>query len=550
MAKGGSAIAMWIARSACGAALTAACLGCARESAIDANAAARVEAAGPGVPRGPVLAPVVLDADLRALDESERALVPHLVEAVEAIDTVFEQQQGGAELDARGQAAAAAHAHAPDGHAIAIPARSALAFYPPGFTREEFGRFLARRPDRAAELIAMTSIVVRRGDDLVGVPFSDAYSDSLGKAASSLRRAQAKTRHEGFARCLEALARALENDRYREAENLCARSGSVFVLTLGPFSTDADTLFGHKAAFEGFLGVIDAHETDRARAQGAAMRETARRLAIEDAPLPGAGLLVVDAIAAGGAARVGIVPIAFTLPHDAELRRTRGPQRVLAQNVARAKFRTVLAPIARRALASSDIAYLDERAFFDLVVLHEAAHDLAFVETAAGASISERLGQNALPIEEARAGLVGALSALTLARENRLRGIAPASVAATYAVGLVRGMRFGPREAHGIAAAIEFNMLRESQALALDPASARVRVDLPRLEDALASAARVLRDVQAAADHDEAAAIVSRYGALGPDLEDALAALADLPLDIDARFEAQSNSASTSEDAR
>src|SRR3954464_1703141 len=59
-------------------------------------------------------------------------------------------------------------------------------FYPKGLTKKEIEDYVQQHPEKRAEIYSPTTVVERRGADLVGVPYHVAYQPFLEKAAKAL----------------------------------------------------------------------------------------------------------------------------------------------------------------------------------------------------------------------------------------------------------------------------------------------------------------------------------------------------------------------------
>jgi hypothetical protein len=103
----------------------------------------------------------------------------------------------------------------------------------------------------------------------------------------------------------------------------------------------------------------------------------------------------------------------------------------------------------------------------------------------------------------------------------------------SYVAGIFRTVRFGTGEAHGRAEMLEFNYLLEEGAIRRDPKSGRYEIDLTKMPPALATLTRELLQIEATGARRRAEVWFARYGAMPAELKSALAAAADVPVDID-----------------
>jgi hypothetical protein len=101
---------------------------------------------------------------------------------------------------------------------------------------------------------------------------------------------------------------------------------------------------------------------------------------------------------------------------------------------------------------------------------------------------------------------------------------------------MFRTIRFGTAEAHGKAEMMEFNYLREQNAIQRDPATGRYSVDYAKAATAIAALAKELLEIEATGDRARAENWFARYGRMPEDLKTALNTVADVPVDIAPTF--------------
>ncbi len=129
-------------------------------------------------------------------------------------------------------------------------------------------------------------------------------------------------------------------------------------ITIGPYETYNDEIFGYKAAFETFLNLRDDEESAKFSAFSAHLQEIEDNLPMDPQyrnPKLGAAapIRVVDEILCAGDGNQGVATAAYNLPNDERVVNQKGSKRVMLKNVQEAKFRSVLLPIARRMLPAA-----------------------------------------------------------------------------------------------------------------------------------------------------------------------------------------------------
>ncbi len=506
-------------------------------------------------------APVRIEADLSSLDANDRRVLDLLVDASRPVDEIFLLQANRENPRWRerlekipGKAGEQALAYFRVQYGIyerqedwrpfivgAPPRPAGAGFYPPDLTRDEFRDFVAKHPDREAELVGQFTIVRRTGDGgLRGVPYSRAFADQVARMTAKLEEAAALTRDRSLAAYLGELSRALREDRYRDADTAWMDLSGRVELTLGPYEVYEDTLFGYKASFESFVTVVDPARSRRLAEIKALLPEMERHLPIPDEHKnlhrgTSSPIRVADLVFSAGDARAGIQTIAFNLPNDEYVREKKGSKKVLLRNMMAAKFDAILRPIASRVLVPSQAALVDRDRFIDEVLFHELSHGLGpgrITRDGRTAEVREFLLDHYPPIEEAKADVVGMLNLLFMMDRGRRDPAGRNSLFATYVAGLFRSARFGTSQAHGAAAAIEFNLLLDAGAITFDPPTGRVRIVFDRMPEALRGVGHRLLMIEALGDREAAGQLLANRGRVEGPMGDLLGSLDGIPVDI------------------
>ncbi len=377
----------------------------------------------------------------------------------------------------------------------------------------------------------------------MAVDYHVKYAAELADMAAALREAAARVRAdgpsaEGLAAYLELRAKTLVEGDYRSADAAWVRLRDAPIeLVLGPSEVYLDALTGVKAAYEGMLFAVDAEKGRALRDIEAGLPGLAAAFPLPEGSRSAVGglapIVVVDLLYSSGEARQGVMAAAFNLPNDPWVRGNVGWKQVMIRNVMEAKFRKVGEPISRAVLGDSAAGF---EPFFFFVLLHEVSHGLGPAFRADGKPVDQALGARYTAIEEAKAD-TGALH-LLLAKGgvSGIPAFGERELLDSYVAGLFRSMRFGLHEAHGAANLIEFNWLAESGVLSWSP-KGRLVSRPEALRDSVAALLRELCRIEAAATPAEADAFLARYGKASPELEAAIAALADIPTDIRPRFD-------------
>ncbi len=245
---------------------------------------------------------------------------------------------------------------------------------------------------------------------------------------------------------------------------------------------------------------------------------------------------VVDEIYTSGDTRAGVQTLAYNLPNDPRVSKEYGTKKVMLRNVIEAKFEKILAPIAERLLERSLSDGMEARPFFISIVMHELAHGLGpRVVHGTETPVSVALGTSYSAIEEAKADVVGYLSLERLVDEGVYPEDFRRQVTISTVAGLFRCVRFGTGEAHGKGCALQLDQLVEAGAITVGE-DGRFGIDFEKVRSAYEDLARTLLTLEATGDASGAERLLAERGTVPQEMEAALGALSDVPVDIRPRY--------------
>jgi hypothetical protein len=166
-------------------------------------------------------------------------------------------------------------------------------------------------------------------------------------------------------------------------------------------------------------------------------------------------------------------------------------------------------------------------------LMHEIAHELgpAFArQNGRQVDINEAIGPPFSGLEEAKADAAGMFGLAWLVEHGVMPNGRLEEYYASYVAGLFRTLRFGAGEAHGRAETMEFNYLLEQRAVSAS--GGRYTIDYARMPASLAALARELLQMEATGDRARTEAWFTRYGTISAELQSALRATQEIPVDI------------------
>jgi hypothetical protein len=525
------------------------------------------------------LAPTPLRVDTSSLSPGDRQALVKLIEAARILNDIFMQQMwdGNQALYSRLQkdttplGKARLHyfwlnktpwSDLDDDKAFlpGVPPRKPLGanFYPESMTKDAFERWVAQLSPKEQEQAKSFFTVIRWRENsmppnnLLAIPYSQQYADDLTRAANLLRQAAAFTDNASLKNFLNLRAAAFLSNDYYESDLAWMDLDAPLDITIGPYETYNDELFGYKAAFEAYVNLRDDEETAKLSIFTQHLQEIENNLPIDPQyrnPKLGAGapIRVVDQIVSAGDGAHGVQSTAYNLPNDDRVVQQKGSKRVMMKNVQEAKFRSVLLPIARRTLSQAAMVDVSFEPFFTHTVAHELMHGLGphqIKVQGRDTTPREELKELYSAIEEPKADVTGLFALQYMmdhAKEMRLGKSLPSDEAAqrqlytTYLASAFRSLRFGLNDAHGKGMAIQFNYLLDRGAF-FQNSDGTFAVDMSKIKPAIAELDHDLLTIEAEGNYAGAKKMLDELGVMRPAPRKVLDGLQGIPIDIEPIF--------------
>ncbi|MDP9268673.1 MAG: hypothetical protein M3P27_10185 [Acidobacteriota bacterium] len=425
-------------------------------------------------------------------------------------------------------------------------------FYPEDMTKQDFEMWVETLAPKQQQEARGFFAVIRRAPDrnLKAVPFGEEYKTDLDRAAALLREAAGLTSNDTLKKFLTSRADAFQSNDYYASDVAWMDLDAPLDITIGPYETYNDELFGYKASYEAYVNLRDEKETAKLGFFGQHLQELENNLPIEPKyrnPKLGAmsPIRVVNEVFASGDGAHGVQTAAYNLPNDERVVAEKGAKRVMLKNVQEAKFKHILIPIAKQVLTPAEQKDLSFDAFFTHILAHELTHGLGPQQievngrkTSPRAEMKEVYGT----IEEAKADVTG-LFALQYLLDQQSAGKIPAGTITiserqlytTYFASMFRTLRFGTKDSHGRGMAIQFNYLLGKGAIVVGK-NGPFALDWGKVKSAFRDLDHDLLTLEATGDYAGAKALLGSKAVVGPELERALAKLAAIPTDIEPIF--------------
>jgi hypothetical protein len=505
-------------------------------------------------------APVELGVDTSKLSAGDRAALGKLIEASQIVNRIFMKQvwTGNPALQGKLDADTTPPGKARldyfwlnkgpwsdlDEHKAfiaGVPERKPLgaAFYPADMTRGEFEAWVKTLSPQAKTQAEGFFTVITRGRDgkLNANPYSEAYNADLRACAQLLRDAAKATDNATLKHFLETRAAAFLSNDYYTSDVAWMDLDAPLDVTIGPYETYNDELFGYKAAFESYVNIRDDAETAKLKFFGDHMQEVENNLPIDAKyrnPKIGAlsPIRVVNQVFAAGDGDHGVKTAAYNLPNDERVVHEKGSKRVMLRNVQEAKFRTTLTPIAKVVLTPAAQSALSFDSFFTHILAHEMSHGIGphRIEVSGRATNPrQELKELYSAIEEAKADVLG-LYMLQLFFDRGYLKHDENNLYTTFLASSFRTLRFGLNEAHGKGMALQFNYLADKGAFVYKGNA--WEVDASKMRGGVRDLARDLLTIEATGDYAGAKRMQDTLGVMRPEMNATLGRVRNVPVDI------------------
>ena len=522
-------------------------------------------------------APAELRADVAKLSKGDRVAIAKLIEAARIVDTLQLRQRwaGNEALHAAlrkdttplGRARLEAfwlnkgpwsgldnnQSFMPAEYAgIKIPAKKpeGANFYPEGATKAALESWMNGLNAEDKQQAQWFFTVIRaKGDQGDGkfrtVKYSDEYRPELEQLAKLLREAAAATDNASLRKFLSLRADAFLSNDYLASDFAWMDLDSPVDVTIGPYETYNDELFGYKAAFEAYVSIRDPQETAKLNFFGKHLQELEDNLPLAKQyrnPKVGAiaPMVVVNEVYGAGDGNMGVQTAAYNLPNDERVIRERGSKRVMLKNVQQAKFKSTLTPISKQVLRPQDQKDLDFDSFFTHILAHEIMHGLGPHHTKKDGKEStprQDLKDTYSTIEEAKADITGLWALGYMMDKGLLKDTLGQGEAAerklynTFLASAFRTLHFGLTSSHARGMAIQMNYLLDKGAFVAHP-DGSLSVDFKKIKGAVADLDRDFLTIEATGDYAAAREMMDKYVVIRPEVRKALDKLKSVPNDI------------------
>ncbi len=496
-------------------------------------------------------APVKLIADLSQLSDSDRQVIPLLIEAAKIMDTLFWLQSYGNPDSLLNNITDPTtkkfvminygpwdRLNGDTSFIAGIGKKPETAnFYPADMTKEELDKSNVKDKDGQYSIIRRDST-----GKLYSIPYHVAYKEPLQRAAALLKQASQLATEPEFKKYLALRADALITNIYTASDIawMDMKNNSLDVI-IGPIENYEDALYNRRNAYEAYVLLKDKQWSQRLEKYVAMLPELQQGLPVDakyKAEKPGTSsqLAAYDILYYAGHSNSGGKTIAVNLPNDETLQQTKGTRRSQLKNAMQAKFDKIMQPIANEFIDPSQVTQVNFDAFFSNVMFHEVAHGLGIKNTVNGkGTVRNALQEQGSWLEEAKADILGLYMVSELVKKGELQGPIE-NYYTTFMAGILRSVRFGASSAHGKANMLAFNFFQEKGAFEKTK-DGKYKVNYEKFTTAMNDLSNLILTLQGNGDKAGVAKLQAEKGIVKPELQADLDQLSKKGIPVDIVFE-------------
>jgi hypothetical protein len=493
---------------------------------------------------------VTLTADLSHLSANQKEMVSLLIEASDIIDDLFWKQAFGENKerflakikDEKARRFAEINYGPWDRLAGDKPFLSNVKvkspgaeFYPADMSKMEFEQ--AKFDDKNG----LYSLVRRNNEgNLMTIAFSEAYSEEITRIAAILEKAASFADNKEFSNYLIMRAQALRTDEYQASDFawMDMKNNPIDVV-IGPIETYEDQLYGYRAGFESYVLIKDQSWSEKLAKYAQYLPELQKGLPVsrkyrKEVPGSDADLNAYEVIYYAGHSNAGGKTIAINLPNDEQVQLEKGTRRLQLKNAMRAKFDTIMLPIAKELIVPEQQKNVTFTAFFANTMFHEVAHGLGIKNTINNkGTVRQALKEHASALEEGKADILGLYMIRQLIAKGAITEGQLEDYYTTFLAGIFRSVRFGASSAHGKANMVRFNYFENAGAFSQNE-QGLYRVDIAKMTKSIDALSKLILTLQGDGDYQGVEKLVAESGIIKESLAKSLARLevAKIPVDI------------------
>ncbi len=408
-------------------------------------------------------------------------------------------------------------------------------YYPHDLTLDEYNAYTDPNKD------SHYTILTRDTDGtLRTIWYHEFYKEKLDKVCTLLDQAIEICENPAMKNYLTLRKEAFQTDDYFASDMAWMDMKDTRLdFVFGPIENYDDKLNVLKTSYEAFVLVKDDEESEKLSKFVTMLPQLQKELPCDAqyrnyVPGTSSDINVYDVIFYGGDCNAGGKTIAINLPNDDKVQAAKGSRRFQLRNAMQAKFDKIMKPIGELIIEPSEQNHINFDAFFWNVTFHEVAHGLGVKQTINGkGSVDMAMKTENTNWEEAKADIIGLYLVCSLVDKGEITNISKEDAITTYIVGLLRSVRFGAADAHGVANMLCYNFFEQEGAFKRN-GNGTYHIDYDKAEKAIDAWIATILKTQATGDFEYASKCSKENGIINANLQKDLDRInkAGIPRDI------------------
>lgn len=492
---------------------------------------------------------VKLTADLSALSENDKDMIPLLMKAADIIDAIFWEQAFGDKKELLDSIT--------DEHARQF----ALINYGPWDRLDGMQPFIAKYDSKPLganfypadikylqyinmkfeDKYSMYTLIRKNQEgDLYTIPYHKAYQSQLEKAVKYINKAIEICDNPDYKRYLELRTKALLSDDYIKSDmTWMDLKDHKLDFIIGPIEDVEDRFLNIKTAYEAYLIIKDEEWSKKLEKYASILPDFQKTLPVDEKykqeiPVSESEIGVYDVIYYAGLANTGGKSISINHPKDKRVVMEKGNKKLEFKNVMKAKFEKILAPISNELISEEQRSNINFDAFFENNMFYELAYGLGTKYTVNDkGSVKVSLKDYFNTINETKANILRLFLITQLHDNGELTDNNLMDNYVTFLADNFRSVRFGASHEQGKANMIGFNYFIETEAFTRND-DGTYSVNLEKMKESVTELSSLILTIQGDGDYQAAKELVVEKGIIKETLKIDLFKLsqAGIPRDI------------------
>ncbi|PKQ63179.1 hypothetical protein BZG02_10505 [Labilibaculum filiforme] len=385
-------------------------------------------------------------------------------------------------------------------------------FFPDNINPEEFFSF---KNDNKYN--AYTTLTRSENGELEVIPYHIAYQNQLNNAVAALKIAAELSETEDFKIYLLQRASDLLADNFEKSDQLWMHlKNNPLDFIAGPISNTEDHLIWTKYSYGAFILLRNQEWTKNVEKYSLLLPYLQKNLPVADKykteiPSESAQIVIYDVLYNSGYCNAGNKLIGLNLPIGTNL--TSGSKKLHFKNVMQAKFDQILQPITNLVIDESQRKNVLFQSFFLNTIFYEISDGLGIKQTINGnESVKNALKEHYNVINEVKNDV---LRMFFIGQLNDMREIKDGELMdnyVTYMADVFRSIRFGVKDAQGVANMIRFYYFEENEAFKYNAKNGTYKVNFYKMKKAIESLSKLVLEIQGNGDYEAADRLIKDKG--------------------------------------